>query len=249
MLIKARKHLEQWDSCLWNKDVYLYFSKITTKDKDFAHEGTLGNWRFRVWYCSCTCISPTCLSSNLCFFTILTPTLTHSQAFVLMSPLPNHLSLSPPSPFSPAHTFSLHRAAGVEWLCLFPPPPSYPFLSLRLSFPFSLCLSMCVSLSLSGSWWEEGGGYNSCTRGRVEKKKRSTQRKQLQSPPGCQLQSPQPLAFFNQANRGKTVAVERHQGPHSISPTWWSQPQQVEFTLPEGLSTERSSSLHEKYPL
>lgn len=32
MLIKARKHLEQWDSCLRNKDIYLYFSKITTKD-------------------------------------------------------------------------------------------------------------------------------------------------------------------------------------------------------------------------
>ena len=27
MLMKACKHLEQWDVCLWNKDAYLYFLK------------------------------------------------------------------------------------------------------------------------------------------------------------------------------------------------------------------------------
>ena len=216
--------------------------------------------RFRVWYCSLPAYPPTCLSSNLCIFTILTPTLTHSQAFVLMSPLPNHLSLPPPLLLSPSllHTPFLFTGQQVLSGCVYSPPPlSYPSLSLRLSFPFSLCLfyvCVCLSLSLSlslaaGKRREDAitaaheGGW------KKKKKKKSAQGKQLQSPQGCQLQSPQPLAFFNQANRGKTVAVGRHQGLRSISPTWWSQPQRAELTLPQGVFVERSGSLHEKYPL
>ncbi len=151
MLIKARKHLEQWDSCLRNKDIYLYFSKITTKDNQTVRmREHLEYQRFRVWYCSLPAYPPTCLSYNLCIFTILTPTLTHSQAFVLMSPLPNHLSLSPSSPFSPAHTFSLHRAAGVEWLCLLPPASFLPFPLTKALFPFlSLSFYGCLALSLA----------------------------------------------------------------------------------------------------
>ena len=105
--------------------------------------------RFRVWYCSLPAYPPTCLSSNLCIFTILTPTLTHSQAFVLMSPLPNHLSLPPLLSPSLLHTPFLFTGQQVLSGCVYSPPPlSYPSLSLRLSFPFSLCL-FYVSLSLS----------------------------------------------------------------------------------------------------
>lgn len=144
------------------------------------------------------------------------------------------------------HTPFLFTGQQVLSGCVYSPclPPTLPshWGSLSLSLSFYVCLSHSLA---AGRRREEAitaaqeGGW----------KKKSTQRKQLQSPTGCQLQSPQPLAFFNQANTGKTVAVERHQGPHSISPTWWSQPQRAEFTVPEGLSTERSSSLHEKYPL
>ena len=207
--------------------------------------------RFRVWYCSLPAYPPTCLSSNLCIFTILTPTLTHSQAFVLMSPLPNHLSLPPLLSPSLLHTPFLFTGQQVLSGCVYSPPPlSYPSLSLRLSFPFSLCLFyVSLSLSLAAGKRREDAITAAHEGGWKKKKKKSAQGKQLQSPQGCQLQSPQPLAFFNQANRGKTVAVGRHQGLRSISPTWWSQPQRAELTLPQGVFVERSSSLHEKYPL
>lgn len=199
MLIKACKHLEQWDSCL---SIYI-FPRLPLKITRLRMREHLAYQRFRVWYCSLPAYPPTCLSCNLCIFTILTPTLTHSQAFVLMSPLPNHLSLSPPSPFSPAHTLSLHRAAGVEWLCLLPPPPFYPSLSLRLSFPFSLSFYGCLALSLAAgrrredaiTAAHEGGGWVGG----------STQGKQLQSPQGCQLQSPQLWRFLTRQTEGKLL--------------------------------------------
>lgn len=200
MLIKAHKHLEQWDYCLRNKDVYLYFSKITTKDNQHMREH-LQYQRFRVWYCSLPAYPPTCLFSNLCISTILTPTLTHSQAFVLMSPLPKHLSLTPPPPLPTLlHEPFLFTGQQVLSGCVYSPPPrSYPSLSLRLSFPFSLflCFSMCLPLSVAAGRRREDaitaaheGGW------KKKKKKKSTQGKQLQSPQGCQLQSPPTSGVF-----------------------------------------------------
>lgn len=155
--------------------------------------------RFEVWHCSLPACPPTCLSSNLCISTNLTPTLTHSQAFVLVLPLPNHLSLTSP-PTSCMHLFPtpLHQAAGVEWLFT-PPPRSYH--SLSLFFPFSLSpLSFCVCVSLSMAAGRRREDAITAARGRVGEKK--ARGKHLQSPQGCQLHSPQPLALFNQANGG-----------------------------------------------
>lgn len=155
MLIKGRKHLEQWDSGLPNKDTYLYFSKITSEDNRRLHmREHLEYQRFRLWHCSLPAYPPTCLSSNLCISTILAPTLTHSRAFVLVSPLPNHLSLPPPSPPLSSCTFSLHRAAGVESPCLLPLCFVSTFPLSSAPPPFSLCLSLSVSFcaSLCGSW-------------------------------------------------------------------------------------------------
>lgn len=49
MLIKARKHLEQGDCSLQNKDIYLYFSEIATEDKQpLRMREPLEYQRFRV---------------------------------------------------------------------------------------------------------------------------------------------------------------------------------------------------------
>lgn len=153
MLIKGRKHLEQWDSGLPNKDTYLYFSKITSEDNRRLHmREHLEYQRFRLWHCSLPAYPPTCLSSNLCISTILAPTLTHSRAFVLVSPLPNHLSLPPPS--SPPTLFlHLFSSQGSRcWVAVFTPPLLRFHRSLFLFPPFlslSLCLSLCLSVRVS----------------------------------------------------------------------------------------------------
>lgn len=157
MLIKGRKHLEQWDSGLPNKDTYLYFSKITSEDNRRLHmREHLEYQRFRLWHCSLPAYPPTCLSSNLCISTILAPTLTHSRAFVLVSPLPNHLSLPPPSP--PTLFLHLFSSQGSRcWVAVFTPPllrfyvPSF-FSTLSLSVSLPLSVFLCVSL------WQLVGG-------------------------------------------------------------------------------------------
>lgn len=148
MLIKGRKHLEQWDFGLRNKDTYLYFSKITSDDNQPLHmREHLEYQRFRLWHCSLPAYPPTCLYSNLCISTILSPTLTHSQAFVLMSPLPNHLSLPPPSLPAP---FLFTRQQVLSRRVYSPLLRSYR--SLFLFSPFSLTLSQSFCACLCGSW-------------------------------------------------------------------------------------------------
>lgn len=71
--------------------LFIFFqdSKITSEDNRLLHmREHLEYQRFRLWHCSLPAYPPTCLSSNLCISTILAPTLTHSQAFVLMSAAP-----------------------------------------------------------------------------------------------------------------------------------------------------------------
>lgn len=144
MLMKARKHLEQRDYCFSETKISIYiFPRFTTKDnRTLRMREHLQYQRFRVSHCSLPAYPPTCVSSNLCISTILTPTLTHSQAFVLMSPLPNHLSVTLPPHLNLLSCIHLFSSPGSRcWVAVFTPPHtprSRPSLSRKPSLPFPL---------------------------------------------------------------------------------------------------------------
>lgn len=168
-----------------------------------------------------------------------------------MSPLPNHLSLSPPPLLFCTHLFS--SPGSRCWVVMFTPTTTttIPSHSLSLSFSWSLFRALSLSLSLAAGRRREKAITAAHEGGWKKKEKRSTQGKQLKPPQGCQLQSPPPpqthtpkphlnlWRFLTRQTEGKTVAVGRHRvaevglvflalpGDLSLS--------EQEFALPEGL--------------
>lgn len=215
MLIKGRKHLEQWDSGLRNKDTYLYFSKITSDDNQPLHmREHLEYQRFRLWHCSLPAYPPTCLSSNLCISTILSPTLTHSQAFVLMSPLPNHLSLPPPSLPAP-FLFTRQQVLSSVYS-----PLLRSCRSLSLFPPLSLSLSLSLSVHVSVAAGRRSEDAITAAQEGGWKKKHTRQTAPI--PSGLSTPIGPTSGFLTRQTAGKLLQPEDIGVLGSISPTWWS---------------------------
>lgn len=205
---------------------------------------------FRLWYCSLPAYTPptttntTCLSSNLCFFTILTPTLTHSLLlYSCRLSLTTYLYPPPPSLLHTPFLFT-----GQQVLSGYVYSHHHHHHTLSLSLPVFLLVSL--SLSLAAGRRREKAITAAHEGGWKKKRKKKHTRKTAQTPSGLstpippppQTHTPKPhlnlWRFLTRQTEGKTVAVGRHRvaevGARFFSPTWWSQPQRAGVCAPRG---------------